>query len=149
MAQHQMERTRTVDAERDDVALATPEGTVLSLNELEDRVRLINQVMQRVMQRGVHFAVIPGTEKPTLLQPGAEKLAVTFRLAPNFACMDKVENWDDGFFAYRFRCEVVSQATAALVASGEGSCNSRERRYRNQDGFNVANTVLKMAQKRA
>ncbi len=143
MAQRQLEQARDLPETIQTTI------TILSMPELEERMQLVQQVMRRVMQRGIHYAVIPGTEKPTLLQPGAEKLAVTFRLAPNFVCMDKVEDWDDGFFAYRFRCELVSQTNGTLMSSGEGSCNSRERRYRNQDAFNVANTVLKMAQKRA
>ena len=146
---------RTVDMGREEtpptaMPLAPQEDAqTLSVQQVEERARLIQQVLHRVMQRGIHYDVIPGTDKPTLLQPGAEKLAVTFRLAPNFLCVDRLEEWEQGFFAYRFRCELLHQVTGTLVASAEGSCNSRERRYRNQDAYTIANTVLKMAQKRA
>ena len=64
----------------------TREGPTLTAQDIKAQVQLIQEVMQAVMQEGYHYGVIPGTEKPTLLKPGAEKLTMTFRLAPIFKC---------------------------------------------------------------
>lgn len=56
----------------------------LSIEEITGQVQLIQQVMSRVMHDGEHFGKVPGCgDKPTLLKPGAEKLAMTFRFAPS------------------------------------------------------------------
>src|ERR1043166_7373613 len=54
----------------------------LSAQEIKAQVQLIQEVMQAVMQEGFHYGTLPGTDRPSLLKPGAEKLTHTFRLAP-------------------------------------------------------------------
>lgn len=120
----------------------------LSLEAVKERVHLIDQVMRDIMKSGTHYGVIPGTDRPTLLQPGAEKLGLTFRLAPRPFTENKVEDWEQGFFHYDVRCELYAP-DGTFVAAGTGSCNSREKRYRNQDPYSIVNTVKKMAYKRA
>ena len=44
----------------------------LSVAEVRTHVNLIQQVMQSVMKKGTHYDTIPGTDKPSLLKPGAE-----------------------------------------------------------------------------
>ena len=41
------------------------------------QVAKIQEIMKRVMKKGEHFDIIPGTSKPSLLKPGAEKLGLT------------------------------------------------------------------------
>lgn len=56
----------------------------LSVVEVRAQVNLIQEVMKNVMQKDQHYGVIPGCgNKPTLLKAGAEKIATTFRLAAN------------------------------------------------------------------
>jgi len=56
----------------------------LTAKEVRAQVNLVQEVMKAVMQNGTHYGKIPGCgDKPTLLKPGAEKLASTFRLAIN------------------------------------------------------------------
>lgn len=112
----------------DETALVVQEQP-LSIPQMQERANLVVKAMQTVMQKGVHYGTIPGTPKPTLLKPGAEKLCVLFRLATVFECVDKAEEWDKGFFHYHYRCKLVHQASGVIVATGEGSCNSREKRY--------------------
>jgi hypothetical protein len=42
------------------------------------------------MQQGIDYGTIPGTNKPTLLKPGAEKLCRLFNLRPNFNLIQSV-----------------------------------------------------------
>jgi hypothetical protein len=48
--------------------------------ELVARLDVIREAMHDAMREGVDYGVIPGTGKPTLLKPGAEKLGVLFQL---------------------------------------------------------------------
>jgi len=76
------------------------------------------------------YGVIPGTQKPSLWKPGAEKLCKLLSLSDSYVVEDKVENWDQGFFAYTIRCELKNISDGNLIAQGLGSCNSKEARYR-------------------
>lgn len=80
------------------------------------------------------YGKVPGTQKDTLLKPGAEKLATFFGLTPIFILSDHVEDWDgaghngEPLFYYRYKCELWRQGV--LISTSEGSCNSRESKYR-------------------
>jgi hypothetical protein len=89
---------------------------------------LIQEVMQAVMQEGYHYGVIPGTEKPTLLKPGAEKLTTTFRLAPLIHV--EARELGNGHREYQVRCTLVHIPTARVYGEGVGSCSTLESRYR-------------------
>ena len=55
--------------------LATIDLTgIQTVQDMKNAVDRIHEVVQGVMEQGVHFGIVPGTDKPTLLKPGAEKL---------------------------------------------------------------------------
>ncbi len=60
-----------------------------------------------------------------------------------------MEDWQRGFFSYEVKGTLINKRTVLVEAEGVGCCNSRERKYKNQDAFNISNTILKMAKKRA
>lgn len=122
----------------------------ISLEEAGRRVRMLKEFVREHMVDGEDYGVIPGTSaKPTLLKAGAEKLNAIFGLAPIVEITNRVEDWDNGFVAYEIKVTLLNKRTTNVEAEGIGSCNSRERRYKNQDAANIANTLLKMAKKRA
>lgn len=100
----------------------------LTTDNLVERVRLIAEVMERVMKKDEHYGRIPGTPKPTLLKPGAEKLCNTFMLDPQYEEVSCHEGED--FVSFRIRCTLYHQTTGNRIASGLGACNSREKKYR-------------------
>jgi len=95
------------------------------------QVTLIQEVMKEVMKKGEHYGVIPGCgNKPALLQPGAQVLALTFRLSPRFH-VDKTAIEDHpGHREYMTRCDLVSIATGQIVGTGVGTCSTMESKYR-------------------
>jgi len=123
--------TPTTEVERLPVQ-RLPESRVadhaLTLRELQERVALVKHAMDRVMKRGVHYDVIPGTKKPSLLQPGADILNFLFRLSPNPEVIHEIRQ--DDWIAYTVRVTLVHSPTGKIWAAGLGSCNSREKRYR-------------------
>jgi hypothetical protein len=122
----------------------------ISLEEANRRVLMLKEFVREHMVEGEDYGVIPGaSNKPTLFKPGAEKLNAIFGLAPVVEITNRVEDWDAGFAAYEIKVTLLNKRSGQVEAEGIGSCNSRERRYKNQDAANVANTLLKMAKKRA
>lgn len=160
-------------AQRDVVA-----QSVLPMEEVSRRLAELQQFVRSQMIEGVDYGTIPGTQRPTLLKPGAEKLAYFYGLATEFVLADKMEDWEKGLFGYVVRCDMVSLQHHQVIASGLGEANTYESRYRyrwvwpdkvppgldatelprdkhkrvripNDDPYSLRNTVLKMAKKRA
>jgi hypothetical protein len=121
----------------------------VSLEETARRVKMLQQYVREHMVEGEDFGIIPGSTKPTLFKPGAEKLNSVFGLAPVVEITNRVEDWDKGFVSYEIKVTLINKRTQQIEAEGIGSCNSKERRYARQDAPSISNTVLKMAKKRA
>jgi hypothetical protein len=99
------------------------------------------------LQEGKDFGTIPGTSKPTLYKPGAEKILMLMGLQSTYEIIDSTRNWEEGFFQYQVRCTL--KKNEVVITQGLGACNSREKKYERQSGFNIDNTILKMAKKRS
>ena len=97
------------------------------------RLKELQQFVKEVMVLDEDYGVIPGTNKPSLFKPGAEKLCEIYGLAPMVEVTQRVEDWDRGLFAYEVLTSLVSKRTGQVVATGVGSCNSMEGRYRWRD----------------
>lgn len=101
----------------------------LSIEEITGQVALIQQVMSRVMHDGEHFGKVPGCgDKPTLLKPGAEKLAMTFRFAPRYTIQEK--ELRDGHREYRIVASLQSITTGRFVGEGVGVGTTMETKWR-------------------
>lgn len=142
------------------------------------QVRLIAEVMKSVMKDGTHYGVIPGCQKPSLWKPGAEKLLVTFRIATESAVED-LSTHDEARYRVTRRATAISNGAFLGSATGECSSNEEKYKWRGivcaaeyeatpedrrrekfkRDGTSfkqvrtnhadVANTILKMADKRS
>ena len=117
--------------------------------EVTRRTQMLRAFVREQMVEGEDYGVVPGGTKPTLFKPGAEKLNAVFGLSPLVEVTNREENWDDGFVSYEIKVTLFNKRSEKVDAEGIGSCNSRERKYKNQDAANIANTILKMAKKRA
>jgi len=100
----------------------------MSIHDVIAQVHKVQELMRLVMREGEHYGVIPGTDKPTLLKPGAEKLCLTFRLNPDYPIAEKIETPE--LVTVTVKCVLTHIPTGQVWASGLGSCNSREKKYR-------------------
>ena len=112
-----------------------------------NKITQFQQVIQKTLHQGHDFGIIPGTDKPTLLKPGAEKILMMMGLQSEFEIVDSTRDFEKGFFQYQVRCKLLRGDM--LITEGLGSCNTRERKYLKMDPYTMDNTVLKMAKKRA
>lgn len=158
--------------------LVVYEEKPLSAADVRSQVNLIQEVMKAVMQEGQHFGKIPGAgDKPTLLKPGAEKIMATFRLSADPEAEDLSFNdviryrvkckllTQSGIFKgaglgecsseeekYKWR-KAVSEAeytatpvTHIRVKYNKDNTTTKQVRT---NPYDLANTILKMAKKRA
>ena len=106
----------------------------MSIESAVERYNAVTEFVSRVLRKDVDYGVIPGTEKRTLLKPGAEKLTTFFGLSTRFQLLERIEDWTgdshggEPFFYYLYRCRLVRGDV--LIAEGDASCNSRETKYR-------------------
>lgn len=112
--------------------LATIESGPLSAQQVRGQVNLIQEVMRDVMKVNEHYGKIPGCgDKPTLLQPGAQKLIMTFRLVadPEMTIIDM------GGGHREVRCKVrLYNQSGTFLGAGVGTCSTMEGKYRYRSG---------------
>ena len=138
-----------IDIKREEI---TPISLIESVNlqGMQSSIQKIKQfqaLVQSQFTQNHDFGVIPGTGKPTLLKPGAEKLIMLLGLTTEFEIIESERDFDEGFFQYQVRCTLLKNGIS--VTQGFGSCNTMEKKYLKQDPYTMDNTVLKMAKKRA
>lgn len=123
----------------------------LTLEQQSEYMRAFEAMKEKVLIPKRDYDTIPGTPKPTLLKPGAERLLLACGMTHRAELQDKIEDFNDGFFFYRYSVTVSKYVNGAKldIASCEASANSKEKRYRNQDPYTTQNTLIKMAIKRA
>ncbi len=131
--------------------LAVIEG--LKLDRVQQSMNTIQQ-FQKVVQGSLveghdYGASFFGASKPSLLKPGAEKILMLLGLSSEYEIIEKIQDYEDGFFAYTIRC--ILTKGGQVITQGLGHCNSKEKKYTSdkQDIFMLGNTCLKMAKKRA
>ncbi len=122
---------------------------VVSINEAKERISMLQSFVKEMMVSGIDYGVIPNSKKPSLFKAGAEKLCDIFGFSKQLDILNRVEDWDKGLFHYEVKAILINKRTGFIEAEGVGSCNSREKKFKNQDSYSITNTILKMAKKRA
>ena len=104
------------------------EEYAMPISSVLKQVQLIQEVQNKIMKQDEHYGIIPGTKKNTLYKSGAEKLCLVFRLAPTYDFINSTR--EQSFISYTVKCTLTHISTGQLIATGIGSCNSREEKYR-------------------
>lgn len=144
-----------------ELAAYVPQEQVAAL-EVRAQVNQLQYLMQQVLIKGEHYGVVPGTKgKPSLLQPGAEKICLMFKLVPRYTI--RRTELGGGHREVEVTCTLFQRGSDVVEGEGIGSCSTLESKYRyrkqwsngqsakveNPDIADTYNTVLKMAKKRA
>ena len=118
-----------------------------AFSQTMNKIIQFQTMMKSQLTDGHDYGIIPGTTKPTLLKPGAEKILMLLGLTSEFDILDSTRDFEKGFFQYQVKCRLYKNGV--LITEGLGACNSKEKKYTYTDACNVDNTILKMAKKRA
>ena len=142
------------------------------------KISAFQAVVQKSLKQQHDYGIIQGTQKPTLLKPGAEKICMMLGVNPEYEFLERTSEHEKGFFNYEIKCTLMKNGFP--MAQGVGCCNSYEKKYRwinsdtvpvgvdpsmcdqftdkygktkykipNPNICDLANTILKMAKKRA
>ncbi len=152
-------------------------GRSLTAIDVREHVNLIQEVMKSVMKADTHFGVIPGCKQPSLYKAGSEVLLTTFRIAVSIEVEDlstadairyRVRtigthqlsgvvvgegigecSSDEDKYKWR-KCWNKKEFDAALESRRrmKFTKNGEDMQIRTEPA-DLANTVLKMAKKRA
>jgi hypothetical protein len=123
-------------------------------------IEQLDQLKKEVLRNKVDYDTIPGTPKPSLLKPGAERLLMCFGLGHRVHEVRVVEDWENGFFNYVYKVTIHKSYPTyeIVVAECIGSANSKESRYRDrwvfdsdarQMGLNLAELEKKQFKSKA
>lgn len=164
--------------------IESPTGGALSLlrpiatpSELLSYHEVMTSFIAKALRAGVDYGKIPGTDKATLLKPGAERLCLAFGAVPTFELVEKEldhmievpwqkkkKRWLNRHHGDRAFEEVVENGTSLglyryvyrcrimrggiLLAESIGVCSTLESKYVDRPR-DCENAASKMAQKRA
>lgn len=112
-----------------------------------EKIGQFQRLVRENLSEGKDYGTIPGTTKPTLFKPGAEKILMLMGLQSTYEIIDSTRDWKEGFFQYQVKCTL--KKGDIIITQGLGACNSKEKKYVNRNGYDMDNTVLKMAKKRS
>ncbi|GBG09477.1 hypothetical protein PAT3040_04123 [Paenibacillus agaridevorans] len=82
------------------------------------------------MVKDEDFGTVPGTQKPTLYKPGAEKLCELYGFAAHVKSKTEERDFDTGYYRVEFTLQLVHRSSGVVVGEGVGECNTYESKYR-------------------
>ena len=97
---------------------------------------------------GVDYAVLPKCTKPSILKSGAIKVCRYLQLIPQPAIITERIDIENSLVAFTVAVTLLDKEGKG-VYTGIGFADSRETKFGTASAFNVGNTVLKLAKKRA
>lgn len=96
-------------------------------NEIRAQVNMIQEVMESVMKKDIHYGIIPGCKKPSLLKPGAEKILMTFHLVADNPIIEDLST--EEYIRYRVTQRILTPK-GELMGAASGECSSDEDKYK-------------------
>lgn len=102
------------------------------MQHMQTMIELKREFLKNNLKEGIDrdYAKIPGTQKNSLLKPGAEKLLDWHGYYATFELRAHKEDWDIGLFAYTYRCVIMQRGSNVILCDCEGDCSNMESKYR-------------------
>lgn len=104
----------------------------VSVKETLENKRIVQQVMESVMKKDVHFGIIPGCKQPSLYKAGSEALLSTFHVSAEPLVEEFVTRDTKGRVTeirYRVKCIGRHSPSDRIVGYGIGECSTGEDKY--------------------
>ncbi len=94
-----------------------------------ERRRAFNEWVNTQLKDGVDYGKVPGTDKKTLLKPGAEKVTQYFGTAPMVEVTHREQNLENGYLYLEVKVSLVSIQTGQIVGTPENCLRLLEQFY--------------------
>ena len=137
--------------ENNQVVKYTAPETKISAHRNNYNVTIGNNTF--MLKRDTDFGMItkkdgtPISQRPTLFKSGAHRILTAFGLAYTTELVDKYVDFQNGFFYFVFKA--TAYFNGQPVRTGYGCANTNEKSSGFASGFDMANTKMKLAEKRA
>lgn len=99
------------------------------MNEMKQKYDAVQEFFKEVMVKDEDFGVIPGTQKPSLYKPGAEKLCELYGFAAIVKSREEERSFETGFYRVSFTLQMVHRGSGTVVGEGVGECSTNESKY--------------------
>lgn len=129
---------------------------MMPLSEAKDWYNQFVNFTKEILKKDLDFGIIPGTAKPSLYKPGAEKLRFVYGLGVETVVTDKHIDYEKGVVDYTYKT-TVKDKNGRILSECEGSANSFEPKFgyvwksvhELPEGTDISNLVSKTTGKKA
>ena len=98
-----------------------------ALAQIEAFRKLVHTNLVEGVDYGPPF---PGSDRPGLLKPGAEKITKLLKCTAAYEIIETVADWEKPIFAWVIKCRLARTDTGEIWSEGSGETNSMEGRHR-------------------
>lgn len=105
----------------------SPGGVAVVRHALEE-LKAFRTFVKEELRENLDYGKVPGTDKPTLLQPGAQKIAMYHNAYPDSEV--QARELGDGHVEYLVKTRLISRGSGRPIGQGLGTCSTMEGRYR-------------------
>ncbi|MGP0583667.1 hypothetical protein [Paenibacillus timonensis] len=100
------------------------------LTDMSQKYQFLQEFFKAIMVKDEDFGVVPGTQKPTLYKPGAEKLCELYGFAAHVKNKTEERDFETGYYRVEFTLQMVHRSSGIVVGDGVGECSTFESKYR-------------------
>ena len=118
------------------------------MEQARNRRDELEQIVFHVLQKDIDYTVLEN-RRLCLLKPGAEKLCDYYGYAIQFELVQSSSSHINEQAMYMVKAILRDNMSQQIIAEGLGLASSQESRYAGKKSMDVANTILKIAKKRA
>ena len=101
-----------------------------AVEEVKRIANLVLSLRDQVFKDKQDYGIIPGTDKPTLLLPGMEKLMRALNLRAEYLERHVIRDFARPLFHFEYECRLVEIDSNRTVSTAVGSANSMESKWR-------------------
>lgn len=122
--------------DKQEIIVSQPQRTnslpapVVTNTQWAERRKALNDWVNTQLREKVDFGKVPGTDKPTLLKPGAEKILQLYGCSVETETTHREQDIATGYLNIEVAARAVSIQTGLVVGVGLGSCSTYESKYR-------------------
>jgi hypothetical protein len=114
----------------DDTELSLSGVKMLPIEEMKKWYETMTEFGNEILKLNIDYGLFEGSDKPTLLKPGAEKIKKAFDLQiERMDCMKEIFDIDKNYIDYTYKCVIISKNGLKLGIC-DGNANSKEGKFR-------------------